>query len=197
MWIRFKSKSPFAIKVYLGGVNVVSGEPMVENAATRFRRLNLVGNQKSVQDYVVTPKQLWLDGIASNDGRVRQFVAMTMGSGYSVEAQMTGDDVLGGLQFEITPTVQQPTLPLPPLPRQQQFPAVASSRYPVTEVIIKTLTNKTIVLECVSPSTSLLEIKDMIQDKEGVPPDRQRFISHGYQLEEGHRHSPDLQKHIC
>ena len=34
---------------------------------------------------------------------MRQFVAMTKGSGYSVEAQVTGDEVTSGLQFEITP----------------------------------------------------------------------------------------------
>lgn len=190
MWIRFKSKFPFAVKVYLGGVNAVSGEPMVENAATKFRRLNLLGNQKSVQDYVITPKQLWLDGIASNDGRVRQFVAMPLGSGYSVEAQMTGEDIMGGLQFEITPTVQQP---LPPLPHHHRFPAVASSRYPVTELIIKTLTGRKFVLDRVSPSMSLEEIKEMIQDKEGIPVDQQRLVSHGLQLEEGHWPSLDLQ----
>lgn len=108
MWIQFESKHRFAIKVYLGGINAISGEPMVENAATKFRRLNLVAQQKSVQDYVVTPEQLWLDGIASNDGRVRQFVAVPLGSGYSVEAQTTGEDLVGGLQFDITPATLPP-----------------------------------------------------------------------------------------
>lgn len=192
MWIRFQSKCPFAIKVYLGGINAVSGEPMVENAATKFRRLNLLGNDKSIQDYVITPNQLWLDGIASNDGRVRQFVGMPLGSGYSVKAQMTGEDVMGGLQFEITPTMQQPKLLLPPLPSNLRVSGVASSRYPVTKVFIKTLTGKTIMIDCVSPSTSLGEIKDMIQDKEGIPIDQQRLICNRWQLEDGHWCSHDL-----
>lgn len=35
---------------------------------------------------MVSPEQPWLDGIADGDGTVRQFVAMPLGSGYSVEA---------------------------------------------------------------------------------------------------------------
>lgn len=58
---------------------------------------------RTIQDYVVVPQQLWLDGIASQDGKVRQFVAMPLGSGYSVEAQITGADLIGGLQLEVVP----------------------------------------------------------------------------------------------
>lgn len=88
MWICFKSRVPLAISIYLGGVNAVSGEPLIETAATMLRRLNLKSNNRSIQDYVVTPQQLWLDGIASSEGVVRQFVAVPMGSKYSVEAQV-------------------------------------------------------------------------------------------------------------
>lgn len=200
MWINFRSFDRFAIKVHVGGVNAVSGEPMIENAATKLRRLNRVAQNKSVQDYIVTPDQVWLDGIASNDGHVRQFVATPLGTGYSVEVQMTGEDVMGGLQFEITPTTEQtkpyshplapspPSPPSPPslsLPDTCKFQAVASSRYPITEVHIKTLTGKTIVLNGLSPSVRLWDIKNMIQDKEGIPIDQQRLVSHGWQLENG------------
>ncbi|KAL9638755.1 MAG: hypothetical protein Q9164_001345 [Protoblastenia rupestris] len=78
MWTSFKSSNKFAIKVLVGGTNAVSGEPEVGNAATKLRRLNLIANKNSIQDYVVTPDQLWLDGIASKEGRVRQFVAMPL-----------------------------------------------------------------------------------------------------------------------
>jgi hypothetical protein len=103
MWIQFSSTSSYAIKIYVGAVNAVSGEPAVETAATKLRRRNLFSQVKSVQDYIVTPYQLWLDGISTTEGKVRQFVAMTKGSGYSVEAQVTRDEVTSGLQFEITP----------------------------------------------------------------------------------------------
>ncbi|KAL8641273.1 MAG: hypothetical protein Q9228_001892 [Teloschistes exilis] len=102
MWIRFASDDQFAINVSVGGVNAISGEPLVETSATQLRRLNLMSERKSVQDYVVTPQQLWLDGIASTAGRVRQFVAVPMGNGYTVEAQVTGEEVTGGLQFQVT-----------------------------------------------------------------------------------------------
>ncbi|KAI1413445.1 hypothetical protein F5Y13DRAFT_189352 [Hypoxylon sp. FL1857] len=104
MWIEFEANRPFMIKIYAGGVNVVSGEPSVENQDTWRRRSYLQKVDKNIQDYVVAPKQYWLDGIATSPGVVRQFVAMPAGSGYSVEAQITGEDTVGGLQVEITPS---------------------------------------------------------------------------------------------
>jgi hypothetical protein len=40
MWIDFKNRDviTYQIKVYVGGVNAISGEPFDENAATRSRR---------------------------------------------------------------------------------------------------------------------------------------------------------------
>jgi hypothetical protein len=101
MWIRFSSKEPFALKIYVGGVNAISGIPINETPEAMMKRLKLGGKVK--QDYVVLPEQPWLDGIASEDGNIRQFVAMPKGSGYSVEAQITGEEKIGGLQFELTP----------------------------------------------------------------------------------------------
>jgi hypothetical protein len=47
--------------------------------------------------------QRWLDGVASADGKVMQFVAVPTGDEYSVEAQITGSEVVGGIQITITP----------------------------------------------------------------------------------------------
>ncbi|KAL2055710.1 hypothetical protein ABVK25_003954 [Lepraria finkii] len=74
MWTRFRSRDKFAIKVFVGGINAVSGEPMLGNAAATFRRLNRNPQGKTLQHYLVTPQQLWLDGVAGHDGQVRQFV---------------------------------------------------------------------------------------------------------------------------
>ena len=166
MWTRFRSCDQFAIKIYVGGINAISGEPMIENAATQLRRQKRKANGQSIQDYVIMPDQRWIDGIASAEGIVRQFVAMPMGTGYSVEAQVTGHDLVSGLQFEITSGIEE--------------------RLGVNEISIhlKSLDGKTTTLR-VLKTTTIYGVKSVYSAKSGINLDELRFIYEGRQLEDG------------
>ncbi|KAI1742539.1 hypothetical protein F4680DRAFT_446104 [Xylaria scruposa] len=103
MWINFRAQLPFAIRVFVGGINAVSGFSMEERQEQAQKDAAMVKHGQPIQDYMVVPGQPWLDGIVCEDGQVRQFVAQPRDSGFSVEQQVTGADARGGIQVEIIP----------------------------------------------------------------------------------------------
>jgi len=99
MWLRFQAPGykPRAIKVGVGKVCAITGAPWSEELHGRGSAYR--GSRK--QDYVVAPTQPWLDGIYAGEGTIRQFVAMPLGMGYTVEGQVTGAERFGGIQLKV------------------------------------------------------------------------------------------------
>jgi hypothetical protein len=92
MWVSFNGTywCPTAISMAIGKVNVITGE--IWDGKT-------LSDQP--QNYMVAPRQPWIDGIKSSENTIKQFVAMPLGQGYTVEGQVTGEEKYGGIQLVV------------------------------------------------------------------------------------------------
>jgi hypothetical protein len=125
LWIGFRGAAwkPNAVKIEIGGINAVSGQ--------KFEK-GLIGDP---QNYAVIPDQPWLDGINTGPGTIRQFVAMPLGLGYTVEAALSGEEQHGGVQitiYEPKPGRFPDAAPPEPATEQQRLamPAVKKAAEP-------------------------------------------------------------------
>lgn len=99
LWIKFDcwaelgsiSGYPMAVKVAAGKINAITGQAWQNNLSFK------------PQDYVVIPKQPWLDGFCIERGVVRQFVASKLGDGFTAEEQISGEAIWGGIQLIFYP----------------------------------------------------------------------------------------------
>ncbi|WP_435178050.1 hypothetical protein [Actinacidiphila sp. bgisy145] len=74
VWLGFAASAPVALQVRAGAVCAVSGRPWSGRLA------------QDPQNYLVLPRQPWLDGISSGRGTTRQFVATPPGPGPAAAA---------------------------------------------------------------------------------------------------------------
>jgi len=106
---------PSAVRVGAGGIDAVSGEAWDD----RLR--------SDPQNYLVCPPQPWLDGINSGEGSIRQFVAVPLGRGHTIEAQVTGEEKVGGLQVLVFE------------PKPGRFPGEAPPEEPESELVLESM----------------------------------------------------------
>ncbi|MBM7692014.1 hypothetical protein JOC77_001441 [Peribacillus deserti] len=88
LWLNF-SGSPHALIVDAGNINAITGN----------EKEDLLNDAD--QNYIVPPDQPWLDGFNAGEGFIRQFVAMPIGLGYTVEEQLSQTEALGGMRFVV------------------------------------------------------------------------------------------------
>lgn len=120
MWMSFDSDEPAALQVGVGKVCAISGEDWDETLA------------QDPQNYAALPEQPWLDGINAGDGFIRQFVAVPIGLGATVEAQVTGAEEHGGVQLRAVGLTDEALREW----KEEQVPADGALHYCADQVLL-------------------------------------------------------------
>ena len=114
VWFKFElltnglPKVPYALKILVGGINVITGE--TEHGEQEV--LTLENNQPNTQvgqNYLILPSQRWIDGFKTGNGTVRQFIVQEFGLNATVEEKLKGtqDGVIQFIAFPPTQAVIQ------------------------------------------------------------------------------------------
>lgn len=124
MWMNFPnsfaSQHPFAMMVAAGNINAVTGKQIpYKNVKGKRGAQTLEIRLEDPQNYLVVPPQPWLDGWKAPDDKIYQFVAAELGSGQTVEGQITGKEDVGGIQIAVFHP--KPGLDLIPKSRPREY----------------------------------------------------------------------------
>lgn len=185
MWIHFNcsNKRNYLIKIYVDGINIIFGEPAVEDANTKLHRQvkpGKEGDASSLQDYVVVPQQCWIHGITDVDGATRQLIAMPSDIGSSARSQITGKGAVRDIQLETTQFIP------PPSCFPYKGPALPGGTY---QIFVMLPGGGTIPLRVNDNDTiSLLMVR--IDAATGLAPDRFRIVVAGQSLTQSMYPSP-------